>query len=427
MIKSIQTTLALFLIVTNVFSQITITENNPVKTKSLEIKITPYDSSQNWVNSSILSDYEKYIGLNIYLPPNKDVIMYTDKPYLMSLNPSPFPQIIDNITGSNQEIIYETAFTNIYNPKRCATGSSKQQINILSNETSDKYYTIIDVLYNNELDLKINSWKNIYITKKKETDLSKEKNKNWKSSDKTIIHFPSFLKLKQKIAFKLLSNKNDTIYYLKSSSDKPIAPSDFILVPYFLKQKKMYLNKNLISLKENSCYGSRFPETDNRKVVYFDENENWICKDVTLLKPNYKLTYILENKEKQQVTVESKTIEKCFIYKEEYIKRESEKMRLKEEDEKDYANEKEKEKIEKEKLRNEYIQQFGSKFGNLVADGKVDIGMSKEMCQKAYGYPGKVYQSKTESGTFDVWKYEMNIANIYLYFLDDKLKKIEQN
>lgn len=421
-------TLGIILITCNTYSQITITDNNTLKNNSLEIKTTPYDSSENWVNFSVLSEYKKYIGLNIYLPPNKDVIMYTEKPYLIDINQGTFPKII---VDGFEETIYETAFTNIYNAKRCAVGYSKQKINLFSSETSDKYYTIINVLYGNDLDLKMNNWKNNYIVKKKETDLSKENKKNWKNSDKTIIHFPEFIEYKQKIAFELLTDKKDTIYYIKSSSDKYLSPSNFILVPYFINLKEKYKDKKLVSSKSNNCYGSRFPSTTDRKVVTFENNENWFCKNVTLLEPNYEITFIIENETNQQLSVDDQVISKCFIYQEEFIKLEAEKDKLKEVEDTRYTEQQrikeENEKIEKEKHRSEYIQQFGLKYGNLVADGKIEVGMSKEMCRTAYGYPSKVYQSKIENVTFDIWKYDAWINLVYLHFLNDKLKKIETN
>lgn len=79
----------------------------------------------------------------------------------------------------------------------------------------------------------------------------------------------------------------------------------------------------------------------------------------------------------------------------------------------------------REKRRQELVAKYGDKYGNLIAKGKVAIGMTKEMCRKAVGYPSNQYKATTARGTSEIWVYYALGATTVLYFDDNVLYLIE--
>ena len=61
---------------------------------------------------------------------------------------------------------------------------------------------------------------------------------------------------------------------------------------------------------------------------------------------------------------------------------------------------------------NEYIKKYGTKFGNCVAEGKIEIGMNKKMVRDAWGAPDHINTTTGSYGTHEQWVYD----DRYLYF-----------
>lgn len=61
---------------------------------------------------------------------------------------------------------------------------------------------------------------------------------------------------------------------------------------------------------------------------------------------------------------------------------------------------------------NAYIKKYGTKFGSLVAEGDVTIGMNKKMVKDAWGLPDHINTTTGSYGTHEQWVY----GNSYLYF-----------
>lgn len=108
-------------------------------------------------------------------------------------------------------------------------------------------------------------------------------------------------------------------------------------------------------------------------------------------------------------------------------KRQEEIKRLKEE-ERLKIKEEEKRKREAEwaendrQFRNDCIKEFGSKYGNYIADGKVVIGMTEKMCRTAWGNPRDINTTTTSYGKREQWVYSLKH---YLYFENGKLTAIQ--
>lgn len=83
----------------------------------------------------------------------------------------------------------------------------------------------------------------------------------------------------------------------------------------------------------------------------------------------------------------------------------------------------EQEKANKESAyKNQMITKYGSQYGGLVANRQVAIGMTKEMCQDAWGKPINTYKTITQITTEEVWCYNYKTR---IYFVNDIVVRIE--
>lgn len=81
----------------------------------------------------------------------------------------------------------------------------------------------------------------------------------------------------------------------------------------------------------------------------------------------------------------------------------------------------EKERQEKEH-RKMCISRFGEDIGNTIADKKVQLGMTSEMCEIAWGKPDRINSTTSVWGTSEQWVYD---SGSYLYFNNGKLTSIQ--
>lgn len=79
-------------------------------------------------------------------------------------------------------------------------------------------------------------------------------------------------------------------------------------------------------------------------------------------------------------------------------------------------------KARKQQRRERILEKYGKRFGDLIIQGKVALGMTEEMCLAAWGHPWDKYNETTVLGTSSVWIYNYKTA---LYFKLGRLVKIE--
>lgn len=70
---------------------------------------------------------------------------------------------------------------------------------------------------------------------------------------------------------------------------------------------------------------------------------------------------------------------------------------------------------------NDCIKKYGAKFGSDVAEGKVEIGMNKNMVRDAWGSPDNVNVTEGSFGRHEQWVYK----DRYLYFQNGKLTSMQ--
>lgn len=72
--------------------------------------------------------------------------------------------------------------------------------------------------------------------------------------------------------------------------------------------------------------------------------------------------------------------------------------------------------------KQDLITLYGQTNGNHIANRKVALGMTSEMCRLAWGTPLKIYNSVDASGKYTIWAYNLDTL---IYFKDDKVVKMQ--
>ncbi|BDX37999.1 hypothetical protein CYCD_13540 [Tenuifilaceae bacterium CYCD] len=414
------------------YSQVTITEIKKIEVKDF-LKPEPYDSLKNWETFEKIGEYKKYIGLQVYLIPFTNPHLYYDNrestqlPLLLSNHPNTIP------VNPKLHPSFNKIYTSIYKPYNYSVNNYGGSVGLCSdsNEVCNKYFTIIDVLYDAKLK---DYWNRLDITLRD----AFRKNNDAKNGDVHIDRY-DFMGTNNapELLFVLRNDINgDTIYSEHTSRF-------FLLVPYFVKQKQLYQNKYLIYDDEKEYGNYRYPtlkEFDSRyivksenddgevvntgKEVIIEPGSKWFCFDVTLLGPTYDIHYILKNEKDEQVALVSL---KGFIEKQSYIKRETDKKIQKQQllakrKQEDIIRTENARKVF-EKRRTECIKKFGLQNGELIAQGKVRIGMSKEMCKYSWGTPFWTSKTTTVNSIDEDWYYGLGFS---LHFENDYLIRIDE-
>ncbi len=262
-------------------------------------------------------------------------------------------------------------------------------------------------------------------------------------------------------AFLLKDNINgDTIYDIEG---------DWILVPYFLKQKQMFSGRTFIVELGNSDYVNDKEHyfvwdliTNNK--IHFKNGTKWQC-EVSVLdykkaistdsfinydewEMPFKIGYIFKNDSQtfvlfkkddsyvgdQNITiVPYNSIERSdwvysgysfrFVLEDVYI--ENEKKRKLSEQERENLKQ-----IQKQKIKNQVenrlkicVEKYGQYNGKLIAEGKIVLGMNIEMCQMAWGDPIRTHKTTVKDGIYEIQYF---LGGCALYFINGILVQIDE-
>ncbi len=192
-----------------------------------------------------------------------------------------------------------------------------------------------------------------------------------------------YLKLEEK-------ESKDILYYKYSSNSRYSFP--FIVVGYFEKAKLRYIGTEYVLRGRNWVNNkTEMYDIQNGKPVDFSAGTIWKCVDFAIEEKYYELSLILENSNSEQLAFSMDNVLKGIYFA--FPKVEADK----------------------------YKQKFGEENWNLVLNGKVKIGMTKEMCELSWGEPKDVNNTITSGNKSEQWVYENN----YLYFDNNKLTAIQ--
>ena len=432
------------------FSQITITEIEK-KEEIIVLKPEPYDSLKNWEYHEKLGEDKEYIGLQIYFPPrsnkaigvfpeSRDNFLFSIKPSIIKTNVKSSYEFMTSVTnewGRNEwkEHVYDSLITFVYKPYQYYFGAGvagELMVGVCSdsNSISNTYFTILNVFYAGKLRTILNKMADtlhcLEIRKNSNIYINKYRHEVWTNNGHEPDHI--FLIRNEKTG--------DSLYWFGGGG--------FILVPYFVKQQNIFTNKYLIYDDVKEDWGSYLnpvlEENDTRflikyegdngemdssyKKVNVEYGSKWLCSAVTLLKPSYDIYYILKNDKDEQITLPNLD---GFITEEDYLKRiadkklQSQQLNAKQKLERLQREENERKVVEKRKA--ECISLFGQPNGILIAQGKVKINMTKDMCKYAWGVPFWTSKTTTVYGTFEDWYYWLGYS---LHFENGLLIRIEE-
>jgi hypothetical protein len=386
--------------------------------------------------------YKQYIGLKIFLPENlgnmtqsffsvTPSFVKTDKPI------DYFGTLCDSVLTFQFKPTFSYGFNN-----NNLKAYDETHVDFYTKQTDleNRYYTIVDILHQDSL-VDLRNRMNTVIDnnqtiKQKKTYLHRVPDKFYHSS---------VFVLKEE-------ETGEKLYYVGY-------PTEFILVPYFVKQKQMFEGKTFVPIS----YGYNKVERNesfilkdlitNEKVNLYKSGK-WRC-EVTLMdrsKVNdefggkqYRITYLFKNEKNTIALVDGHDDVKItpysniravpperennysysFILEDVYTKQEHDKKIKKEEL---LAKQKiakqvvlNKSKIEKENFRSSCINKFGQENGEIIAQQRVKIGMTIEMCEVAWGKPYDKSRSITSDQSIESWYYGWKRS---LYFVNGILSRI---
>lgn len=353
------------------FSQITFRE---VEKKDIVVaRPEPYDSLNDFQANLKRLDYKQYIGLQIFLPPISNP--YSNYNY-QETGRLPFTLYKTNssICDVSSRIIYKRYD---YRSDLLNLGCSN------ANEVGNRYYTILDFCDDN-------------------------------------------------FTFLLRDNiSKDSMYFIVRGG---VSISPFILVPYFVKQKQLYDGKKLVFDWISDDVGIK--NIENCKRVKISYKSEWTC-EVTLLKidnlcnlsdKEYSLFYVLKNAKGETISLNTLASGQMdnqyrFILENDYLAKERKRLLAQKEIATENQRKIENDLKQKELFKQKCINQFGQKEGELIAEGKVILGMTQEMCKIAWGTPWDKNKTTTDNGTFEQWFYSWRKT---LYFQNEILKRIDE-
>ncbi len=262
----------------------------------------------------------------------------------------------------------------------------------------------------------------------------------------TISHHPYGTK------FAILQDSLSGIHYIQASLIK----DQFVAAKYYDRIRNSLVGKNV-------CFLRNLPQASSDMITdaYSDERipieysylnadisksrkQLYLCKDIVVHGKQPTLCAIIEKGETRFLaSIERhllgideenfrykhgvKLQDKHFLLPESAFDAEEQRL-IRDEQAKIQANEDArkaaaaKEKAAEANRKAELIRRFGTEAGTKIAQGRVELGMSKAMCREAWGSPTRRQLSKTLTGTSEIWYYTR--TNRRLVFINDKLVEI---
>lgn len=431
--------LLLILSITSINAQITIREQNIIEKPVFKPK--QFDSLTNITTQKYPTDYKKYIGYQLFfLPKSKkykstynsnnteniiDFLITNDTVQIKKTGKIPFEQITLTKVFGNPSKLRGAALKQYNEAKKKYENIDKEKTNIYQptfyHERTDKTRgtiygkigTVPDSLYGKYftiIDIKGRPKGSKDFVKLDDIDF--EIGSKWRSS--------------LKIALRNESN-NDILYWIVNRVQFIGEP--FFLVPYFQKQRQVYLNQNIM-LRHSDRINSRLQnliDINTGETINIKYGEVWTCSDISFIetKDSYylKCFYFLKNGDKEiKIDLESDLIQDYFMLETVFKQKELEKHRKEEEKRKNEIERQKKEEQKRIIFKKECIAKWGQKKGSFIADGKVLLGMNKEMCIAAWGNPISRNRTIVNGLISEQWVYGWGT---YLYFDNGKLTAIQ--
>ena len=188
-----------------------------------------------------------------------------------------------------------------------------------------------------------------------------------------------------KYYLKLETKESKDIIYYKYDSRFSALP--FVVVGFFIKQKQLLTGQEFILRGRNWISENPMTDIKTGKVVSnFESGAKWKCVDLTIEEKYYTLSLILQNEKGEQIPLNIENIKDTYWV-----------------------------------FKTSIAAKFDSEAWKLILDGKVKIGMTKEMCELSFGKPKSINETITSGKKTEQWVYSKN----YLYFDNGILTAIQ--
>ncbi len=208
------------------------------------------------------------------------------------------------------------------------------------------------------------------------------------------------------------SISNETIYVFESQYNP-----QFILVPYFEKMKEQINGKTFIAISDFNAIKNPVSKTDFS--LYIDKGTEWKGEFTLLRKKDLKAEMSNETDDEETLFAVLLSNEKDkVIFDLENSRWNFENVLL---SKNDFEKQKNTNATKNKSEENALIKKYGEKFGKLVFQKKLEIGMSKEMCSDVCGITLNKKKVKNANGEIEVWEYT---GILKLYFKNGKLSEI---
>lgn len=193
-----------------------------------------------------------------------------------------------------------------------------------------------------------------------------------------------YLKLKEK-------ESNDIIYFEYNYDSEYSFP--FIVVGFYEKLKQKSIGQKFVFGDTNSRFGDEELDIKTNKKINFELGEEWECFDVTVEEKYFNLSLLLKDDDGQTLAMNYEWVIGANKLHDIYAKKEADK----------------------------YKNRFGLNMWHTILQGKVKLGMTKEMCKLSWGEPKEINQTITSGKKSEQWVYRDN----YLYFDNGVLTAIQ--
>lgn len=202
------------------------------------------------------------------------------------------------------------------------------------------------------------------------------------TQDKFLYGSKYFLKLQEK-------ESKDIVYFEYDSRYSFNFP--FIVVGHFNWLKQNYIGKIYVIRGKNWISDEPMADISTGKPVSsFTAGAKWKVVDVSVEDRFYSLSLILQNEKLERIPY---SVDRIHVYH--FV------------------------------IEFDRAEVFRRKFGDIIwqkiLDGKVSIGMTKEMCEISWGTPKKINETISTGVKREQWVYEKN----YLYFVNGVLNTIQ--
>ncbi len=395
----------------SVHSQIDIKDN--VKLKAIDnSKIGQYDSLFDFGKQQKNSDYLKFIGQELFLPPlsnkNKKSV---DTGVLSVLNlrtikpAEHFPDTA--FAQENLKGIYDGYYDK--KAKEIATDLSSYKI------TTNIYNPFISIIIGNPSNTtKIELSREIFNKNYKIIDITDTRNESLRTKTEDL----------KRLRIWIQSEKNDTIYFDKDLDFADQSLNPFLVKGFYEYHKKNYVGKKLFVFRdsEQDFYGKpkdRYVDLNTGEEITLKTGELWNCDEISFINLPYLETlspfYIL-SKGNQQIKIKLGdlfksgllTLEELDILYNHWLQEKNERIREKEE--------------QLAKVKNDCQQKFSLNNCDKLLKGQIELGMTKEMILYAYGTPYKTFTAQSTTGVNEIYSY----GGTVIFFKNEKVVAVEQ-